>query len=172
MRFTSPSETQARVANLVERAFIFTFLGTMVMVAAMHLLPAPALEVWRAPSDLRHIAPLWGLSWPLAFDVYHVFLALLFGTGALTVAGLRRFTKQGVSGVCRLSALLGFLTAGTVFLYFFLQLPSDRPFPDQAVDSAVIFSLYALLLLVLHSTALLVTIDWPQRLGYGQRQTE
>ena len=150
-------DIRRHLAKVLDRLFLIDMVATVAMIIAMHILSPPHLEPFRAPSDLRRTATIWGLPWPQAMRAYHFALVTLMGTMLVNRIGLRRFPDLRWRRACRGSAFIGTVLATAVLLYFALQFAADRPFTRLDHQSAAIYTAYASLLLAANLLTLLVT---------------
>ncbi len=139
-------EFKTRIAAYTLRLFWAVTFISIAMIAAMHTTGYYLLEPFRVPSDLHRINGLWGISWPESFHIYHLSLCFITLNVATNLIGLNRLKEPIWENICQISGSLGFMFSVTVFLYFFLQLPSDREFSRLDIESAVIFTIYAAIL--------------------------
>lgn len=159
---TTERDLRQHLAKVLERLFLIDILASIGMIIAMHVLSPPHLDPFRAPSDLRRTATIWGLPWPQVMHAYHFSLITLLGTMLVNRFGLRRFPEVRWIHACRGSALIGTVLATAVMLYFALQFTADRPFTRLDQESAAIYTAYASFLLAANLLTLLVTTPFDQ----------
>ena len=155
-------DLRSHLATVLERLFLIDILASVAMIIAMHVLSPPYLEPFRAPSDLRRTATIWGLPWPEVMRVYHFSLVTLMGTMLVNRIGLRRLTDTRWTRACWGSAFIGTVLGTAVLLYFALQFAADRPFTRLDHQSAAIYTAYASFLVVANLLTLLVTTPFTQ----------
>ena len=151
------SEARLRWGGYVRRWIVVVSVATVAMIVAMHATNPPRLEAFRVPSDLHRTSNIWGLDWPESFHTYHAFLLGLSLSLIVLWKGLPRLTEQRWAVACTSAGALGATLSACTFLYFGLQLPSDRVFTRLDVESAAIVAIYSLGLIVLFLSALFLS---------------
>jgi len=110
----------------------------------MHLIPAPALAVFRIPTNLREVGPSLGLSWPMSLHVYQIFLLLFLTILLLNGIGLRRLHIPKWRSICLGSSFLGLLLTWSIFLFFMLPFILKSNFDLRNLQTSLIYAFLAL----------------------------
>lgn len=113
----------------------------------MHTVPAPALALFRVPTNLREVGPSLGLSWPTSLEVYHIFLILFFAVIILNGIGLNRLNIPKWRSVCKISSFLGLFLTWSVLLFFMLPLLVNSNINAVHLKTSFIYSLFAFVFL-------------------------
>lgn len=109
----------------------------------MHVVPAPALALFRVPTNLREVGPFIGLSWPTSLDVYHIFLMLFFTVIILNGIGLYRLNIDKWRSVCKISSFLGLFLMWSVIMFFLFPLLVTADINALHLKTSLVYSLFA-----------------------------
>jgi len=123
--------------------YVVIFVFSITMIVIMHTVPAPALAVFRIPTNLREVGPHLGLVWPTSLDVYHVFLLLFFMVLVLNGIGLYRLRIPKWRSVCKISSFFGLFLAWSIFMFFMLPLILNINLDTKNLQTSLIYSLFS-----------------------------
>lgn len=122
--------------------YLFVFiLGTLIIVPT-HIVPPPYFMPFRFPHYLEMMGPIFRISWPVTFEIYHWIILIIGVVGLINVLGLV-FSKM--KPLAKLSSLVGlFLFSFMILFFFFVFISVNAP-------TAVIYGSYSVILLI---------VDW------------
>lgn len=133
--------TNKAMVKILQVLYIIVFIFSIVLIIATHTVPAPALAVFRIPTNLREVGPQLGLVWPTSLDVYHVFLVLFFTVLLLNGIGLYRLYIPKWISICRISSFFGLFLAWSIFIFFMLPLILNINLDTKNLQTSLIYSL-------------------------------
>lgn len=136
------------IIKILEVAYLIIFILSIALITAMHTVPAPALAVFRIPTQIRDVGPMLGLTWPTSLEVYHAFLLLFFVVIIANGIGLYRLRIEKWRSICRVSSFLGLFLTWSVFLFFMFPLTLNSNFDVENLQTSLIYSLFAFVFLI------------------------
>lgn len=129
--------------KILQAVYVFIFIFVIGLIVVMHTVPAPALALFRVPTNLREVGPSLGFSWPTSLDVYHIFLILFFAIIILNGIGLNRLNISKWRSVCKISSFLGLFLMWSVLLFFMLPLLIADNLSVIHLKTSLFYSLFA-----------------------------
>jgi len=139
---------RANIIKILEIAYLIIFIFSIALIVAMHILPVPALAVFRIPTQLREVGPTLGLTWTTALDVYHLFLILFFAVIILNGISLYRLRIKRWQSVCRISSFLGLFLIWSALLFFIFPLTLNGDFETKHIQTSLIYSIFVFVFLI------------------------
>ena len=139
---------RTNIIKILEVAYLIIFIFSIALIVAMHIIPAPALAVFRIPTQLREVVPTLGFTWPTSLEMYHLFLILFFAVIILNGIGLYRLHIKIWRSVCRISSFLGLFLMWSVLLFFIFPLISNGDFEAKHIQTSLIYSIFAFVFLI------------------------
>lgn len=136
------------IVRVLQGIYLTIFVLTITLITAMHLIPAPALAMFRIPTELREVGQTLGLVWPTSLEVYHVFLLLFFTVVVLNGIGLYRLHVAKWRSVCKVSSFLGLPLIWSIFMFFMLPLILQSNLETKNLQTSLIYSLFAFALFI------------------------
>lgn len=131
------------ITKILQVIYVFVFIFSISLITTMHIIPSPALAVFRIPQNLREIGPSLGLVWPTSLHVYHIFLFLFFTVVFLNGLGLRNLRIAKWRSILRISSFFGLLMMWSVSLFFMLPLILNNNFDPINLKTSFIYSLFS-----------------------------
>lgn len=129
------------IVKILQALYILVFIFSISLIIATHIVPPPALAVFRIPTNLREVGPQLGLVWPTSLEVYHVFLLLFFLVTVLNGIGVFRLYVPKWISICRISSFFGLFLAWSTFLFFLLPLILKINLDSKNLQTSIIYSL-------------------------------
>src|SRR3989344_1387544 len=108
------------INKILQAIYVFIFIFAIGLIVAMHTVPAPALALFRVPTNLREVGPSLGLS-------------------CLNIPKWR--------SVCKISSFLGLFLTWSVLLFFMLPLLVNSNINAVHLKTSFIYSLFAFVFL-------------------------
>jgi len=130
-----------RIIKILQFIYLGIFIFSIALIIIMHTIPAPALAVFRIPTNLREVGPTLGLVWPTSLEVYHVFLLLFFTVLVLNGIGLYRLGIPKWRSICKISSFFGLLLAWSIFMFFMLPLMLENNLDTKNLKTSLIYLL-------------------------------
>ena len=130
-----------RIIKILQFIYLGIFIFSIALIIIMHTIPAPALAVFRIPTNLREVGPTLGLVWPTSLEVYHVFLLLFFTVLVLNGIGLYRLRIPKWRSICKISSFFGLLLAWSIFMFFMLPLMLENNLDTKNLKTSLIYLL-------------------------------
>lgn len=138
------------VIKILQFIYLGIFIFSIALIIVIHLVPAPALAVFRIPTNLREVGPALGLVWPTSLEVYHVFLLLFFTVLILNGIGLYRLHIPKWRSICKISSFFGLLLVWSIFMFFMLPLILESNLDAKNLKTSLIYSSFSFALLILN----------------------
>lgn len=135
-----------KLLEQVKLLYVFIFILTVILILPSHLFPSPYFMYLRFPHYLEMMKPIFRISWPMSFEIYHWALLSLAIIGSFNILGLT-FVK--FRSAARISSFIGiFLTTFIILFFFFI-------FISVNVSTAIVYGVYSLFLLIVDLLTLL-----------------
>ena len=134
--------------QILQTIYFAIFLFSVALITLMHIIPDPALAVFRIPKDIREIGPSLGLSWPMSLHVYQVFLILFLIILLLNGIGLWRLNVARWRSICSISSFLGLFLIWSIFLFFMLPFILHANLNPKNLETSLIYSMLAFVLFI------------------------
>lgn len=131
------------IIKILQFIYLGIFILSIALTTLMHLVPAPALAMFRIPTNLREIGPHVGLVWPTSLEIYHIFLLLFFIVLILNGIGLYRLHIAKWRSVCRISSFFGLFLIWSIFIFFMMPLILQSNLQTKNLQTSFIYSLFA-----------------------------
>lgn len=131
------------MVKVLQGIYLAIFIFAITLTGLMHLIPAPALAMFRIPTNLREIGPHVGLVWPTSLEIYHIFLLLFFTVLTLNGIGLYRLHIAKWRTVCKISSFFGLFLMWSIFMFFMLPLILQNNLETNNLQTSLIYSLFA-----------------------------
>lgn len=119
--------------------YLLVFGLGIALVAPTHIFPMPAFMYARFPHYLEMMPPLFGVKWPMTFEIYHYVLYILGVIISLNALGILVYPK--FKNVAILSSIIGGFLISLIILFLFLI------FLKVNVATTIAYGLYSLFLL-------------------------
>jgi hypothetical protein len=129
--------------KILQTLYGFIFIFAIGLIVAMHVVPPPALALFRVPTNLREVGPSLGLSWPTSLEVYHIFLILFFTVIILNGIGLHHLSIPKWRSVCKISSFLGLFLMWSVIMFFLYPLLVTANINTVHLKTSLIYSIFA-----------------------------
>lgn len=131
------------INRILQALYVFIFIFSIGLIYAMHVVPPPALALFRVPTNLREVGPSIGLSWPTSLEVYHIFLILFFVVVILNGIGLHRLKVARWRSICKISSFLGLFLMWSVIMFFLYPLLVTANISVVHLKTSLIYSIFA-----------------------------
>ena len=128
------------MAKVLQVIYLVIFLTSAGLMVVMHIIPDPALAVFRIPKELREVCPSLALGWPKSLEVYHVFLLSFFAVIILNGIGLYRIHIPKWRSICKTSSFFGLVLIGLIFIFFELPFGLRNNCDSNHLQTAFIYS--------------------------------
>ena len=122
--------------------YLFILILTIILVFPAHIFSPPSFMPFRFPHYLEVMDPIWGIFWPMTFQIYHIVLLILAIIESINVLGIVFYPKW--IQFAKASSFAGIiLTLGMILFFLF-------PFMKVNPSTAFIYGIYSLLLFVVN----------------------
>lgn len=138
------------INKILQGAYVFIFIFAIGLIYAMHTVPAPALALFRVPTNLREVGPFIGLTWPTSLEVYHIFLILFFTVIILNGIGLNRLKIAKWRSICKISSFLGLFLMWSVLMFFMFPLLVTADLSAIHLKTSLIYTFFAFLFFIIN----------------------
>lgn len=138
------------IIKTLQVLYVFIFIFSIGLIYAMHVVPPPALALFRVPTNLREVGPSIGLSWPTSLEVYHVFLLLFFTIIILNGIGLHRLKIAKWSSICKISSFLGLFLMWSVIVFFIFPLFANANLNTIHLKTSFVYVFFAFTFFVIN----------------------
>lgn len=120
--------------------YILIFGLGIALVAPTHIFPIPTFMYARFPYYLETMPPLFGVKWPMTFEIYHYVLYILGIIISLNALGILIYPK--LKNVAILSSIIGVFLISLIILFLFLI------FFKVNMTTTITYGIYSLFLLI------------------------
>lgn len=119
--------------------YALAFILGALTIAPTHIFPEPYFMYARFPHFLEQMSPIFGIGWPMTFEIYHYCLYVLGPIIALNALGILIYPKfkKLFSIISFFGTILLFLVV--IFLFF--------KFTTVNLSTAIILGTYSIVLL-------------------------
>jgi len=131
------------INKILQGIYVFIFIFAIGLIIALHVVPAPALALFRVPTNLREVGPSLGLTWPTSLEVYHIFLILFFTIIILNGIGLHRLKIAKWRSICKISSFLGLFLMWSVIMFFTFPLLINADLSTIHLKTSLIYTFFA-----------------------------
>ena len=138
------------INKILQALYVFIFIFAIGLIITLHVVPAPALALFRVPTNLREVGPFLGLSWPTSLEVYHVFLILFFTVIILNGIGLHRLKIPKWRSICKISSFLGLFLMWSVIMFFTFPLLINADLSAIHLKTSLIYTFFAFTFFVIN----------------------
>jgi len=138
------------INKILQGIYILVFIFAIGLITTTHIVPAPALALFRVPTNLREVGPSLGLTWPTSLEVYHVFLILFFTVIILNGIGLHRLKIAKWRSVCKISSFLGLFLMWSVIMFFMFPLLVTADLNAIHLKTSLIYTFFAFVFFIIN----------------------
>lgn len=138
------------INKILQGIYVFIFIFAIGLIIALHVIPAPALALFRVPTNLREIGPYLGLTWPTSLEVYHIFLILFFIVIILNGIGLHRLKIARWRSICKISSFLGLFLVWSVLMFFMFPLLVTADISAIHLKTSLIYTFFAFVFFIIN----------------------